>query len=489
MREVKKKQFQLGQTPISQIRFDSQSRDDIPPLLMGLQHIYLTPEVRKRVFHILNTMIPKRIDKNNGRPGMEMWKILVLGTLRLNMNWDYDRLAEMANQHTSIRQMLGHGGFDQAYRYKLQTLKDNVALFTPEILDKINQVVVNAGHALVKKKESPLRGRCDSFVVETNVHFPTDINLLFDAVEKAVNLVGGLCAKYNQPGWRQSGYLLSQLKRFYRKVQKARHSTSKSEDKQKKQKKRVLKAHRVYLDRADSLVKKVVESLEALRRQGVPEEERSDLERFIAHAGRQVDQIQRRVFKEETISHKEKAFSVFQEHTEWICKGKAGVPVELGLRVCVLEDQYRFILHHQVMQKQTDDQVAQSIVAEAQKRFPALKVCSFDKGFHSPSNQESLRELLDLLVLPKKGRLSQKDKEREYSPEFVKLRRQHSAVESAINTLEVHGLDRCPDHGIDGFERYVALAVLGGNIKRLGSIIRKREISSQKRRARLKKAA
>ena len=52
----------------------------------------------------------------------------------------------------------------------------------------------------------------------------------------------------------------------------------------------------------------------------------------------------------ETIPHEEKVFSVFEEHTEWISKGKAGVPVELGLRVCVLEDQHGFILHHRVME-------------------------------------------------------------------------------------------------------------------------------------------
>jgi transposase, IS5 family len=52
------------------------------------------------------------------------------------------------------------------------------------------------------------------------------------------------------------------------------------------------------------------------------------------------------------------------------------------------------------------------------------------------------------VVLPKKGKLSQAQREHEAGPEFVDLRRQHSAVESAINALEVQGLDRCLDHGI-----------------------------------------
>ena len=55
--------------------------------------------------------------------------------------------------------------------------------------------------------------------------------------------------------------------------------------------------------------------------------------------------------------------------------------------------------------------------------------------------------------------------------QFIKVRRAHSVVASAINTVEVHGLDVCPDDGIDGFKRYVALAVLARNIHRIGAIL------------------
>ena len=80
-------------------------------------------------------------------------------------------------------------------------------------------------------------------------------------------------------------------------------------------------------------------------------------------------------------------------------------------------------------------------------------------------------------------------REFEYSEPFVSARRQHSAVESGINALEVHGLDICPDHGIKGFERYVALAVVARNIQKLGTIIQKQEARRQKQLERRKKAA
>jgi len=89
------------------------------------------------------------------------------------------------------------------------------------------------------------------------------------------------------------------------------------------------------------------------------------------------------------------------------------------------------------------------------------------------------------VVLPRKGKLSLKAKEIEHSESFIEARQKHSAVESAINALENHALDRCPDHGIIGFKRYVALAVLARNIQILGAKIQQKAL---KRLIRRKKA-
>jgi hypothetical protein len=173
-------QLKLGEVDISAIKFDLRSRDDIPRILLGLQHLYCIPKLREQVFSILRGLVPEEVDLKNGRPGMHMWRIFVLGTLRLDCNWDFDRLHEMVNNHKKIREMLGHGLSDTDYHYSLQTLKDNLSLFTPKVLDKINQVVVSAGHEFLgKKKDEAIQGRCDSFVLETNVHYARDMRLLF----------------------------------------------------------------------------------------------------------------------------------------------------------------------------------------------------------------------------------------------------------------------------------------------------------------------
>ena len=84
---------------------------------------------------------------------MELWKILVLGTLRINCNWDYDKLHDIVNNHKTLRKMLGHGSFDENYYYPLQTIKDNVSLLTPEVLETISTVVIKTGHDFQGKKK------------------------------------------------------------------------------------------------------------------------------------------------------------------------------------------------------------------------------------------------------------------------------------------------------------------------------------------------
>jgi hypothetical protein len=146
--------MKIGEQDIADIKFDPKSRDDITKLLRGLQSIYCDRNTRNQIFEILHELISPNINLRTGRGGMNLWKILVLGTLRLDAVGDYDRLLEIANNHKRVRQMLGHGIVDDEYEYKLQTLRDNISLFTPEILDKINQVVVNHGHKIVGEKKT-----------------------------------------------------------------------------------------------------------------------------------------------------------------------------------------------------------------------------------------------------------------------------------------------------------------------------------------------
>jgi len=487
MREKFEAQLQLGQIDVGAIEFDLRSRDEIPKLLIGLQHIFNTPSYHARVFEILESVIPEEVDRTKGRPGMNLWKIFVLACLRVNCNCNFDKVHELANQHQTLRIMLGHGILD-TYRYSLQSIKDNFALLTPSVLRQLGQLVVEAAHGLLPADETAeLKGQCDSFVVETNVDYPTNNNLLFNAIRKAITLVARLCFGLNLSGWRQWQQQIKGIKSLYNGVRKLRRSSSEDKKKKAKRDEEIQDAYTVYLQRVEALVPRIESSLELAKEQVLSKsmEVRKVLnnkieviEGFVNHSKRQVNQIRRRILKGEKIPHFEKIFSVFETQTEWINKGKAGISQELGLRVAILKDQFGFILNHSVMRGQTDEKVAVSITRKAKELFVNFTQCSYDKGFWRPSNLTELKEILTTIILPKKGGLSKADKERQSDPNFIEGRRYHPAVESAINALENHGLDRCPDRGEEAFDRYVAVAVVARNVQLLGHLLQQKRLKA-----------
>ena len=97
MREVHRSQFQLGQVPIEKIWINPKSRDDIPAVLKGIQHIWGDEELRARLLTLLDEHILPEADRTVGRPGMDLWQILVLGVLKQGLGCDFDRLHDLTN--------------------------------------------------------------------------------------------------------------------------------------------------------------------------------------------------------------------------------------------------------------------------------------------------------------------------------------------------------------------------------------------------------
>ena len=152
MREVHRSQFQLGQVPVEKVWINPKSRDDIPAVLKGLQHIWCDEALRARLFVLLDEHILPEADRTVGRPGMDLWQILVLGVLKQGLGCDFDRLHDLTNHHQTIRAFLGHGDFDDKTRYEYQTVVDNVSLLTPELLSAVGRLVVESGTQGSKKK-------------------------------------------------------------------------------------------------------------------------------------------------------------------------------------------------------------------------------------------------------------------------------------------------------------------------------------------------
>ena len=74
--------------------------------------------------------------------------------------------------------------------------------------------------------------------------------------------------------------------------------------------------------------------------------------------------------------------------------------------------------------------------------------------------------------VPKPGHVQAERQKREATVEFREARRRHPGVESAIGALQSgNGQDRCRDHTLGGYCRYVGLGVLGRNLHVLGKVL------------------
>jgi len=477
MRKRFEQQYQLGVKPITGIEIMVKSRDSLTALAKALLELYQMPRFNEQLYQILEDKI---INGKNitGRKGLNLWQIFVLAEFRLALNVSYDRLHHMANYDSLLRQLLGietESGFERI-EIGYQRIVDNVHLLDDKTLREINEVIVGFGHNVFKKKDTEaLRLKTDSYVVETNVHFPTDYGLLWDSARKGLSIVEKSKKKYpSLKNWRKSKDWYRTLKKLCRSLGRA--SSAGGKDKEK----RVMQCTRDYLKKASALQDKLLEySQEFPVNDTIDIANIISLEMFISLMEKHIDLVERRILKKEKIPHEEKLFSIFEQYTEWITKGKLRPNVELGKKLAITTDQYNMIVDYHIMENQQDNAI---VLPVADRMIAKYKVYSwsFDKGFWDKDNKALLQLEVEQVVMPKKGKRNKEEEEQERAPVFKKLRNKHSAVESNINELENRGLNRCPDKGFDGFKRYTSIGVVAYNLHRIGKELLKKELAQQK---------
>lgn len=465
MRKRFEQEITIGRLLIQDTIIPTKKRSGaLPGLCAALKEIYLSPKWNEKVFQILENKILSK-NNNTGRPGMNLWQIFVLSQVRLCQNISYDELHDLANHHTLIRQIMGveseFGSQKQEFGY--QSIIDNVGLLDDETVKELNAVILEFGHEVFKKKEeAALCLKTDSFVVESNVHFPTDYNLLWDSARKSIDMVSKLQEKHNLPGWRKIKNWRRDLKNKMRALGKASVSGGKGKPD------KVRQCAKDYLTKAKSLYAKIEKE-----KGNFPQTDIIDaiifmeLERFVQLLHKHIELVERRLIKGEEIPHEEKMFSIFEQYTEWVTKGKMRPNVEVGKKLAITTDQFNLIVDYHIMDREYDSEIVPGL-AERMFSDYLVKSWSFDKGFWNKGNKELLSKATGTLVLPKKGKCNKTEKEEERKPKFIKLRNKHSAVESNINELEHRGLDRCPDKGYKHFKRYIGLAVCAYNLRKIG---------------------
>lgn len=483
MREGFEYQTRAGIIPIKEVKIPSNTNSHMAALMAALQYIFITPEWNERIETLLSAKVLEgKIE--TGRMGMSLWEVFVLCQVRLCMKLTYDELHHMANYDLMLRGILGVLPIDvlSGIQYEYQTLYDNTHLLDDESLKEINDLIVAVGHEVFKKKESDaLRLKTDSYVIETDTHFPTDYNLLWDSARKCLDTAIFLRKKGNLQGWRKASNWKRTLKNLGREIGRINSLGGKNKTS------RLKETVNNYLDKARGLASKVEQALNnliVLTMDLFPK--LIEMEYYLTMLNKHIDLVERRLIKGETIPHKEKVFSIFQPYAEWITKGKLHPNVEIGKKLFVTTDQCHLIVDYQIGDHQADNQLTLEIAARLLAKY-IIQSLSVDKGFSDMADKDLLELFIPQVVMPKKGKRNQKEKEIESNPAFKKLKKQHSAIESNINELEHRGLDKCPDRNYKNFKRYIGLGVCAYNLHKIGRKLLKEQ--QREEREALKQAA
>jgi len=475
MRLAYQEQPRLDCPPVDAVPLNRNCRDEIIPILRALQHIYGQVPLRHELLNLIGNDVNRDSDPDRGREGLSYWTITVLAAVRLGCNFDYDKLQDLAEQHRTLRLMIGIGDWDDETDFDWRRIRDNLCLLEPSTLEKINHVIVAAGHKLVPAAIEAVRG--DTFVVETNIHYPTESTLIEDGLGKVVSLAAALAEAHGLPGWRQHEHLLRNVKEIVRHISRAARAKSKGAD-------RLKPGYRRLLTLAEDLLQRARELLLTLRFRALGEGidwlgeglagPREELWHYVQLTEKVCGTARRRVLLGETVPNEEKIFSIFEPHTELIKRGKQPDPIQYGHKVLVIEDDVGFICHYAVVANGVLDQdVLVPAMTELQQRVGGkIERASFDRAFHTPDNQKQLASLVAHPCIPHKGRLSGRKQQEEATVEFRQARQSHPGIESAIGALQAgNGQEHCRDKSKLGYERYVGLGILGRNLHVLGKLL------------------
>ena len=346
------------------------------------------------------------------------------------------------------------------------------ALIQPETLEQFNQRLTELAVQLKVTKGRKLR--TDGTVVETNIHHPSDSSLLADSVRvlgRTLRRAREVLQGQTDLEQRVFRNRIRSVRRLARQVGEAmRKSGETAREQGLHAYHKLVKATQQTIEQAQQ----VVPALQAVTgKQAVKLSE--ILETFIPRAEQVVSQTVRRVFQGEKVPAGEKIISLFEPHSAIIRRNKARKPTEYGHKVWLDEVDGGIVTRWQVLEGNPNDD---------QQWLPSLEhhiecfgrppnQMSADRGVHSPHNEQVARERgVKRVILPQPGRKSEARKRHEKQRWFRQGRRWHAGVEGRISVLKRrHELDRCRDHGRQGFDKWVGWGVITANLLVIGRYV------------------
>lgn len=422
------------------------------------------------LFRLIRADLSKRRSKTleTGRNSTPVEVVLRMLVVKRLYGYSYEDLERHVQDSLVLRQ------FCRVYLNRVPddtTLIRAANLIGGVTLEQFNQRVTEL--AVEHKVTQGKKLRTDGTVVESNIHPPSDSRQLADSVRVLARTVAraeAFCHGVQQAVKDAKKKTIVTARNLSRKIGDAlRKRTDQAKE----------AGNQLYqqlVELTEQVVGEARQSLEELQQYNckTAKKLRATLENFVPLAEKVIAQTRRRVFESQNVPAQEKIVSIFEAHTDIICRGKETHPVEYGHKVWLNEVDGGIVSNYRILDGNPSDEHQWKPSLEAhQTTFKHLpKQASADRGLYSSANEEIAQEMgVEHTVLPKRGYQSQKRKEHEHQDWFVAGRKWHAGVEGRISVLKrAHGLGRCLNHGEMGFQRWVGWGIIAGNLAVMGRV-------------------
>lgn len=433
----------------------------------------LSPELKKidsyledeKVYRLIRDDLAKRYPKTKetGRPSTPAEVVLRMLVVKRLYGYSYAETERVVRDSLSLRQ------FCRVYLNDVpdeKTLIRWAKVIQVKTLEKFNERIMQL--AVERKVTRGRKLRTDGTVVESNIRAPSDNRLLADGVRvlaRTVVRARELLQQKVQEPFEDFTQAAKQRARQIGETLRKKTEAAKSVGRQ-------------HYQELIEMTQKTIESAQHIQKQLHEMQEQKakrlaqSLETFLPRAEQVIDQTTRRIMQGEQVPASEKIVSLFEEHTDIICRGKESHPVEYGHKIWLNEVEGGLVSHYRILDGNPSDadQWKPSLKAHLKTFHQPPQQASGDRGLYSEPNEQLAHDLgVKKVILPQPGYRSKTRLKQEHKAWFVQGRHWHAGVEGRISVLKrAHDLGRCLAHGLNGFQCWVGWGIIAGNLAVLG---------------------
>jgi IS5 family transposase len=447
------------------------------PILQELDWILEDPEL----FRLVRRDLARHYKQSKlGRRPVPVEVILRLMVLRRRKQWSYRQVEQEVRDSPSYREWVRV--YDQRVP-DYSTLNDLERLVRVQTQHQINERLLVLAQVRHLTRGDKLR--LDASVTETNIRYPTDSGLLLDGVRLlgrwlacAAPLLSsqlrerGVCRKHVRAA-RRRARLIGQWSRSrpkqdpHRQVKRRAITQMYAE---------LIQITRTTLDQASQ----AAQQLSRQKSNPVSQALLLQLDELRPLVECVIDQAVQRVLKGEVVPAQEKVASLWEPHTQIICRGKPSPhETEFGHKINYAEVEHGLISDWQVIAQGNppDARMLPPLLHQHCQRFGhAPQLLAGDRGLFSPENESLARSLgVEQIAIPQTGQRTPERTAYEKQRWFKMGQRFRNGIEGRISVVKrTVQLRRCPAHGEDGFERWVGWGILVANMVIIARMVHKR---------------